>query len=76
MEGKTSRQLQNENIVAPAILDYLSNVDKSTAIMVANSIKVDVEVTASRATAVLKMLVREGKVRNFVEGRVSYYSLM
>lgn len=76
LKEMTQRQYQNVYIIAPAILDYLSTVDKSTATMVAQSIKVDFEMTTSRATTVLKMLEREGKVKNFVKERVGYYSLI
>lgn len=71
----TKRQTENAEVLQPAVLEFLKGVDKATATMVAQGVTVDFEVTTSRATSALKALREKGKVTNFVEKRVSYYTL-
>lgn len=71
----TKRQVENADVLQPAVLEFLATVDKATATTVANGVTVDFEVTTSRATSALKALREKGKVANFVEKRVSYYTL-
>ena len=72
----TKRQVENAEVLQPAILDYLATVDKATATMVAQNVEVPFEVTTSRATSALKALKECGKVINSIEKRVSYYALV
>ena len=71
----TKRQVENAEVLQPAVLSYLATVDKATATMVAQNVEVPFEVTTSRATSALKALEKSDKVVNSVEKRVSYYAL-
>ena len=71
----TKRQVENAEVLQPAVLTYLATVDKATATMVAQNVEVPFEVTTSRATSALKALEKSDKVVNSVEKRISYYAL-
>ena len=71
----TKRQVENAEVLQPAVLAYLATVDKATATMVAQNVGVPFEVTTSRATSALKTLEKADKVVNSIEKRVSYYAL-
>ena len=72
----TKRQVENAEVLQPAVLQFLATVEKATATQVAQGVNVPFEVTTSRATSALKALEKSDKVVNSVEKRVSYYALV
>ena len=71
----SKRQIENAEVLQPAVLTYLATVEKATATMVAQNVEVPFEVTTSRATSALKALEKSDKVVDSLEKRVSYYAL-
>ena len=71
----TKRQIENKEIVEPAILEFLATVEKATATEITNNINVD-NVSVPRISAILKKLIESKKVVRLVIKGTPYFSIV
>jgi len=71
----TKRQIENKEVVEPAILEFLATVEKATATEITNNINVD-NVSVPRISAILKKLIESKKVVRLVIKGTPYFSIV